>query len=39
MEQYIVKLINDLIDTFIDDGEVEFVSQFCIPFTNECYSR
>ena len=31
MEQYIVKLINDLIDAFIDDGEVEFVSQFCIP--------
>ena len=26
-----MKLINDLIDAFIDDGEVEFVSQFCIP--------
>lgn len=31
MEPYIVNLINDLIDSFIDDGEVEFVSQFCIP--------
>ena len=31
MEPYIIKLIDDLIDTFIDDGEVEFVSQFCIP--------
>ena len=31
MEPYIVNLINDLIDSFIDDGEVEFVSQFCVP--------
>ncbi len=31
MEPYIINLINELIDTFIDDGEVEFVSQFCIP--------
>lgn len=31
MEPYIINLINDLIDTFINDGEVEFVSQFCIP--------
>tara|TARA_X000001036_G_scaffold416563_1_gene433732 strand:+ start:76 stop:1356 length:1281 start_codon:yes stop_codon:yes gene_type:complete len=31
MEPYIESLINELIDTFIDDGQVEFVSQFCIP--------
>jgi cytochrome P450 len=31
MEPYIINLVNELIDTFIDDGEVEFVSQFCIP--------
>ena len=31
MEPYIESLINELIDTFIDDGKVEFVSQFCIP--------
>ena len=31
MEPYIEILINELIDEFIDDGEVEFISQFCIP--------
>ena len=31
MEPYIINLINDLIDNFINDGEVEFVTQFCIP--------
>tara|TARA_B100000029_G_scaffold422834_1_gene429737 strand:- start:16 stop:1287 length:1272 start_codon:yes stop_codon:yes gene_type:complete len=31
MEPYIINLINDLIDTFINDGEVEFITQFCIP--------
>ena len=31
MEPYIEDLINELIDEFIDDGEVEFISQFCVP--------
>ena len=31
MEPYIKNLVNKLIDTFIDDGEVEFISQFCVP--------
>ncbi|SVA15556.1 uncharacterized protein METZ01_LOCUS68410, partial [marine metagenome] len=31
MEPYIKNLVNELIDTFIDDGKVEFISQFCVP--------
>ena len=31
MEPYIEDLINELIDQFINDGEVEFISQFCVP--------
>ncbi len=31
MAPYIEKLIHELIDEFIDDGEVEFVGQFCVP--------
>jgi cytochrome P450 len=30
-EHKIVELIEELIDAFIDDGEVEFVNQFCVP--------
>lgn len=31
MEPYVQALVAELVDTFIDDGEVEFVSQFAIP--------
>ena len=31
MEPQIQRLIDGLIDSFMDDGEVEFVSQFCVP--------
>ena len=32
MEPYIDQVANELIDGFIDDGQVEFVGQFAIPF-------
>jgi cytochrome P450 len=32
MEPYIDQVANELIDGFIDDGQVEFVEQFAIPF-------
>ncbi|MDX1580303.1 MAG: cytochrome P450 [Alphaproteobacteria bacterium] len=31
MEPAIREIINELIDSFIDDGEVEFIGQFCVP--------
>ena len=39
MEPYIEDLINELIDEFIDDGEVEFISQFCIPLPTVSYTH
>lgn len=32
MEQYMVQIVNELIDTWIDKGEVDLLNEFCVPF-------
>lgn len=32
MHDYMVTLVNEIIDGFIDDGQAEMMEQFCVPF-------
>ncbi len=32
-----IRLVNDLIDQFIDDGEIDFVTQFSTPFPSQVF--
>ena len=32
MEQYMVQIVNELIDNWIDKGEVDLLNEFCVPF-------
>jgi cytochrome P450 len=37
LEGSVTKLVNDLIDRFIDDGEVDFAQSFSIPFPSQVF--
>lgn len=37
LEGSVTELVNDLIDGFIDDGEVDFAQQFSIPFPSQVF--
>jgi cytochrome P450 len=37
LEEPVTKLVNDLIDGFIDRGEVDFASAFSVPFPSEVF--
>ena len=37
LEESVTKLVNDLIDEFIDDGEVDFAQSFSIPFPSQVF--
>jgi cytochrome P450 len=32
MTEYMEQIVNELIDGWIDDGEVDFLNRFCVPF-------
>ncbi len=32
MHDYMVQIVNELIDDWIDEGEVDFLNRFCVPF-------
>ena len=32
MHDYMVQIVNELIDEWIDDGAVDFLNRFCVPF-------
>lgn len=36
-EEPTTRLVNDLIDQFIDDGEIDFVTQFSTPFPSQVF--
>ena len=37
LEEPVSKLVNDLIDRFIADGELDFASQFSVPFPSQVF--
>jgi cytochrome P450 len=37
LEEPITRLVNDLIDAFIDDDEIDFTAQFSIPFPSQVF--
>ena len=37
LEEPVTKLVNELIDGFIDDGEVDFAQQFSVPFPSRVF--
>ena len=37
LEGQVTELVNDLIDRFIDDGEVDFAAQFSVPFPSQVF--
>jgi cytochrome P450 len=37
LEEPVSKLVNDLIDGFIDKGEVDFAAEFSVPFPSEVF--
>ncbi len=39
MEEEVAVLVNDLIDRFIDRGEVDFAAQFSVPYPSQVFLR
>jgi cytochrome P450 len=37
LEAPVVGLVNDLIDTFVDDDEIDFATQFSVPFPSQVF--
>jgi cytochrome P450 len=37
LEEPIARLVNDLIDEFVDDDEIDFTAQFSIPFPSQVF--
>jgi cytochrome P450 len=37
LEGPVVGLVNDLIDTFVDDDEIDFATQFSVPFPSQVF--
>ena len=37
LEEPVTRLVNDLIDRFIEDGEIDFAAQFSIPFPSQVF--
>jgi cytochrome P450 len=37
LEEPVTRLVNDLIDRFIDDGEVDFATGFSVPFPSQVF--
>jgi cytochrome P450 len=37
LEEPVARLVNDLIDTFVDDDEVDFAAQFSVPFPSQVF--
>ncbi|HEY6416648.1 MAG TPA: cytochrome P450 [Acidimicrobiales bacterium] len=37
LEVPVVQLVNDLIDAFVDDDEIDFVTQFSVPFPSQVF--
>lgn len=37
LDQPVAELVNDLIDTFVDHGEIDFAKQFSIPFPSQVF--
>ncbi len=37
IEEPVTRLVNDLIDRFIDQGEIDFATQFSIPFPSQVF--
>jgi cytochrome P450 len=37
LEEPFTKLVNDLIDEFIDDGEVDFAAKFSVPYPSQVF--
>lgn len=37
LEEPVTQLVNDLIDQFIDDGQIDFAAQFSVPFPSQVF--
>jgi cytochrome P450 len=37
LEEPVARLVNDLIDGFVDDGEIDFARQFSVPFPSQVF--
>jgi cytochrome P450 len=37
LEEPVTRLVNDLIDTFVDDDEIDFAKQFSMPFPSQVF--